>query len=294
MTTKTRIYRTKVPFTVEEWRKGQRYVLAKYSTDEVKIIQHTFTKSDGSVITETHKEIDLSKRIPGVVRKVINGNAVTVDEYSTTVDIMCFCGKADLVVTKQHIKTDGLLKEMNIEKVQEIKEIKHKGDPMKDVQKDNLEEDVDTKIGIDLSKINKQGKPCKSHEKPKSTVSTLASTCETRYVNRQYDTNTFSLLVKTIVKEEEEENLFEEEGAKFQKYDLSEGKEPFCYVYKLLSVTVNSMFFGWVADHVKNAIRDMINKFHEQVISTEKEWRNIKEEELVKLEEEMMQKYMKK
>lgn len=294
MTTKIREYRIKVPFSVHNWRKGQRYVLAKYTTEDVQIIDVKQRKENDSIITESHKVLNMSKWLPSVVKKILNENAMFVDEFSTNIDILILQSDTDpnkqVIVTTKDIKTKGLLKEMKIEKVQEIKgDIAESKDPLKNIESKTLKDGEDKKINVDLSKNKKNSTKDESDD----NQSTLTSTCESTYVNKHYDSETFKLTVKTIIKNEEEESVFKVKDCKTQFYDLAKDKESYCYVYKLIQVTVNSMIFGWVADKIKNSVRDMLNKFHEKVIETESEWINMKEEELIKLEEEMVTKFLK-
>lgn len=289
MTTKVREYRTKVPYSVHEWRKGQRYVLAKYTTDDVQILDIKQRKEEGSIVTETRKILNMSKWLPGVVRKILNENAMFVEEFSTNIDVIRLPSNnepgKEVVVTEEKLKTKGLLREMDVETVQEVSGVKDSQDPLKDIKPENLKDGTDKKMTVSLK--------TKSEGVEDSTFSTISSSCETSYVNKHYDPSTFALSIKTLVKNEEEGSVFQAEGSKVQVYDLAGDREPFCYVYKLITVTINSMVFGWVADKIKNSVRDMLAKFHEKVIETEKEWKDIKEEDLLKLEEEMVKKFMK-
>ena len=87
MSKKVREYIIKMPYSVSEWRKAQRYVLAKYTTEEVTIIKHQKTKDENMTKTETHKFINIVKRLPSVIGKVIGGKAFCIDEYSTNLDL---------------------------------------------------------------------------------------------------------------------------------------------------------------------------------------------------------------
>lgn len=268
MSTKVREYKIKMPYTMADWRKGQRYVIAKYTTDEVRIIDLKRRREQESVITETHKALDLSKRLPGIVKKVLSGSALCVDEYSTNVDVFTLPpqgadARREVVVCEETLKNkDGLLDEMA---VKETKELHHEPDTS----------------AADSGSTGKAA--CED-----------CSTCETRYVNRYYDVNTFSLSVKTQVKRADEKNIFGlPDGFKSQTFDLTKGRTgDSVIVFKLVEATINSTFFGWIAENIKNMLRDMLVKFQEKVIETEMEWKGIGEEELVRLEEELVQKFM--
>jgi len=275
MTTKVREYITKVPFSVHEWRKGQRYVLAKYTTEDVQIIGIKKRQEEDKLVTESHKILSMGKWLPGVVKKILNENALLVEEFATNIDVFA----KGTVATKERIRTDGLLKEMKVEKEQRVK---GKVEDPGEIESKDVGKDTDKKVTVSVSK----GTP--------SEASTVLSTCDTSYVNKYYDANTFTLTVKTAVKDVEEKGgVFGTDPEKVQVFDLSKGREG-CYVYKLITVTINSLVLGWIAERIKNSVRDMLGKFHEKVIETEDEWKDMKEEELVKLEEEMIKKFLKR
>lgn len=294
MTTKIREYVFKIPFTIDQWRKGQRYVLAKHTTDETQILDIKQRKENGALITETRKILDLSKRLPTVLKKLMKENALFVEEFSTNIDVI---GGEDsrTYITKKSIKTDGLLKEMDVTKTEEAK--------MDRIGSMEMQDGEDRKVNLELSKDYSSKDHSSKDHSPKdyssnmsttsSVSSTTSSTCETSYVSKHYDTDTFSLTIKTHVKSSMEEKVFSEEG-KRQEFDFTNGKEAKCYIYKLLKVTINSMIFGWVTDKVKNSVRDMLNGFCLKVIESENEWKDLTEEELVKIEEEMIKKFLKK
>lgn len=273
MSTKVREYKIKMPYTMADWRKGQRYVIAKYTTDEVQIIDVKRRKEQESVITETHKMLDISKRLPGIVKKVLSGTALCVDEYSTNVDVFTFppsgaSDKREVVVSEETLKNkDGLLDEMAVTEAKEVRDIPDKS----------------------------PHSAYSSGDAPKHTREN-SSTCETRYVNRYYDVSTFSLSVKTHVRREDEGNIFSlPEGFKSQVFDLTRGRTgDGVIVFKLVEVKINSTFFGWIAENIKNMLRDMLVKFQEKMIETEAEWKDMSEEELERLEEEMVRRLMKR
>ncbi|KAM0680219.1 hypothetical protein GINT2_001604 [Glugoides intestinalis] len=299
MTTKIRVYRTKVPFSVNQWRIGQRYVLAKYTTDEVKIVKLSQSNVEGKYVTESHKVIDLSKRMPSVIKKLMSGNALLVDEFSTNIDVMHILEGIDgkekeVFMTKEMFKTKGLLKELDVMETGELKSLDHNEDPIRDIKSSNIKDGIDKKIAVDLKGVVGKNDMMYNKKQDTDSTATVTSTCETTYVSKHYDTNTFSLVVQTIVENELNEDAFKEENSKAHDYDLANDQEPYCFVHKLIKVTVNSIFFGWIADQVKNSTRDTVNAFHEKVIETKDEWINLSEKDLVKLEEEMLEKLLKK
>lgn len=288
MTTKVREYKIKMPYSIAEWRKGQRYVVAKYTTDEVQVVNMKKRMEHKSIITETHKMLDLSKRLPGMVKKVLSGSALCVDEYSTNVDVLSFPSdgsEREIMVREETLKNkSGLLGEMAVTETKELKDLHNKKDPLAELDSGNFVSGSERNVSVNPRGVEHEtgeGENC--------------SKCETRYVNKYYDVNTFNLSVKTHVKRADEKNVFNlPEGFKSQEFDLTKGRTgSSVVVFKLVEVTINSTFFGWIAESIKNMMRDMLVKFQEKMVETEGEWINISEEELTKLEEEMMQKFMK-
>lgn len=334
MSTKVREYKIKMPYSIADWRRAQRYVLAKYTTDEVQIVRHKKRSEDEKAITETHKVLDLSKRLPTIIRKVLSGNAAFVDEYSTNIDIVKTAKMIKDVSSEKEIRdtmikteklniSDGPLQEV---KRQEIKELRGdnsinkneatKGleDPLLELRSENMSKDSikntdilirdEEKIKNGENKTKNDGSKTKNAENKKegddnapsnthdSTFSESFS--ESKYVNRYYSTETFHLMVKTYVRDKDEENIFGlPDGFKSREIDLrGDNPKNGIIVFKMVEVAVNSTFFGWIAEHIKNMMRDMLVKFQEKIIETEKEWMNISEEELMELEEEMIRRYL--
>ena len=123
MTTKIREYIIKVPFTIDEWRKGQRYVLAKQTTDEVTIVKTNQRKENNKIITEYHKVLNISKRLPSLIMKVIDSKSLLIDEFSVNIDEIRSeeDDDIDVLVTDKEIAEDkGTLEKMSIVKTQEV------------------------------------------------------------------------------------------------------------------------------------------------------------------------------
>lgn len=340
-----------MPYSIADWRRAQRYVLAKYTTDEVQIVRHKKSSEDEKAITETHKVLDLSKRLPTIIRKVLSGNAAFVDEYSTNIDIVKTAKMVKDVSSEKEIH-DTMIKteKLNISggplqevKRQEIKELRGndsinkneatKGleDPLLELRSENMSKDTikntdilirdEEKIKNDDSKTknddnktknddnknddsktkngdnkNDENKKEKDGNAPSNTRDSTFSESfsESKYVNRYYSTETFHLMVKTYVRDKDETNIFGlPDGFKSREIDLrGDSPKSGIIVFKMVEVAVNSTFFGWIAEHIKNMMRDMLVKFQEKIIETEKEWMNISEEELMELEEEMIRKYL--
>lgn len=86
MTTAKKVFRIKIPFDLESYRKGYRYSLSRFTTEEVTFLKMTREKNMNKVTTETHKLLDIGKRMPFMVRKVVPTAACLVEEFSTSVD----------------------------------------------------------------------------------------------------------------------------------------------------------------------------------------------------------------
>lgn len=284
MATKIREYILKVPFTLDEWRKGQRYILAKYTTDEVTINKISQRKENGKLITECIKTLNISKRLPSLIMKVISSKSLLIDEFSVNIDEIKSekNGDIDVMVTDKEIKgKKGLLDKMSIV---ETNEVKHPGKLEENLSCKNL----NTSGGVKDVKLQTR----EDDIKPKNTP-VVSSSCETNYVSKYYDANTFSLTVKTMVTNQLQDNIFSQKDVKSNVIDLSNGNSNSIYVYKLITVTVNSMLLGWICDQVKKLMKNLLIQFQEKMIATHEEWKNITEEELVELEKKMIETFMK-
>lgn len=273
MATKIREYKIRMPYSASEWRKAQRYILAKYMTDEVKIIKHVKTKSENSVETESHKFINLEKRLPAIMAKLLNGNALLVDEYSKNLDYII-----PKVEIEEDMKCDGLIKNVN---KREIKDLKKNID-----EKDVLNAIKDINLKPDVKDVN-------------VTLNEPISLSESRYVSKRYDEKTFKLMVRTKIFETSSilNNVFDlEPGFKSREIDMvPKGHEgATIWVYKLVEVQINSILLSWTAESIKNLLRDMLLQFQEKIIETEEEWKAISVEDLEKLEVETIDKFMNK
>ena len=131
------------------------------------------------------------------------------------------------------------------------------------------------------------------NKQKKKSPAVVSSSCETCYVNKYYDVNTFSLTVKTVVSSDLKENIFAQKDFKSSLIDLSKESPKFVHIYKLITVTVNSTLLGWICEHIKNTMKNMLIKFQEKIIESYDKWKNISEEELVELEKKMIETFMK-
>lgn len=309
MTTKTKEYIIKVPLTLHDWRRGQRYMIAKYTTDEVSILGSKQRKENGKLITESHKVLNIGKRMPSIISKVLNSKALMVEEFSVNVDeigettkvqndrkkkeAQSSTNKNAVIVTEKKInEAEGLLKEMDVRTVQGV-EKKGSHTSYKDEKLRELAVSIRDKQSTESVSTNKPIESISANKSNESLFSTVSSSCETNYVNRYYDTSTFSLSVRTIASHEYKDTIFGQEPGKSQIIDYTDGKEPAIYVYKLVTVMVNSTFLGWICEHIKNTMKNMLLNFQKKMIDSEKEWMNLTEEELQELEKKMISTFMK-
>lgn len=293
MTNRVRLYKIRVPFTISEWRKGQRYILTKLTTSDVQIVYHKTRKEDKTLITETHKILDVKNKIPYIIKKVIPDDACIVDEFSTNVealsiDISTEKGKQVYNIETHIENKDGILAKLDVNRTEIV-----------DKTKENNE---DYKVNI---------KNVNFTENDNSSIESLHS-CTTSYKNRHFDEKTFILHIKTKISNKDIENIFgmetapKEEAIDFRSFNKKDIKKvgerdysgewserlPSIYVYKLIDVSINSFGFGWITKDIDKHVRNMLVDVQQQIIETYDEWKNLSEEELVKLEKEMIQKFI--
>lgn len=339
MTTKTRIYSIKLPFTIKEWRKGSRYILTKLTTNEVKIVYHN-TKASGSFLeTSTHKVLDVKNKMPYIIGKLIPDDACVVDEFSTSIDSIVVSldgpGGNNTKAQAYNIKTcaknkDGILEKVKAEKGGIIKEKDMKG-LENQLENININEKADDeKSNSDGAKINvlgKDGEKLKINDEIAENLGKdilkIMAKCQnsgddehvnhaiTIYKNRYFDTKTFSLQVKTHASTKVQKNVFELDKdfkeleidfRTYNKKDLTkvgdrdytnwESEYPCINLYKLVDVSVNSFGMGWVASEVDKFIRNLLVDVQQKIIKSYDEWKDLTEEDLKTLEDEMIQKFI--
>lgn len=83
MANKQREYIFKLPYTPAQYRKGQRYLLATNKRDNVTLVSSNVEKEDGVLTLHTHKRIDANTGMPAILKRVLNRDALLVNEYST-------------------------------------------------------------------------------------------------------------------------------------------------------------------------------------------------------------------
>jgi Phosphatidylinositol transfer protein len=287
-------YKIRIPFTLKEYRKGQRYILTKLTTSDTQILRHEKKEEPDSIITETHKVLHLKNIIPSVIRKVIPDDACTVDEYSTNIEANVIANGIEEIKTKTHMKNvEGTLADLNIN--EDSKYAIPKENKAKEAVKD----------------------ACSSSDKSGATSmnsNVSVNSCTTVYKNRYFDSDTFSLEVKTILSQEQLTNPFKiTEKYKERELDFREykderitkvgdrdyegnwnGRYAEIFVYKMVDVKVNSYVLGWIAKEVDKKMRQVLLEVHGKIVETYDEWKDLSEEALVLLEKNMIEKFLAK
>ncbi|OQS54144.1 hypothetical protein EHP00_1776 [Ecytonucleospora hepatopenaei] len=361
MTVAKKVFKIKVPFSLEEYRKGYRYALSKYTTDEVQFVKMTREKSIDKIITETHKVLNLGKRMPFMVRKVIPTAACMVEEFSTNVDSIKITsdGVSD-TFEHFHQTTDIKQNDLNVNKERTVDTVtvantEHviADEKIKILDKDGTELPVEETAKIinerlDVQK-NKSAKDLKIDERLKVNEKNIKNTlgisetemreenskkteknslgkahCQkekhqkyeeeghyttTKYKNMHFDESTFKMNIDTKVTTNEHfkfntdapvevidfRTYFKEKMVKVDDRDYSGNfseRYPCVYVYKFVEVEINSKLLGWISKEVVKSLRDSMVELTRDVIRFHKEWKNMKEEELDKYEDEVVKKFM--
>ena len=279
-------YKIKLPFTVDEWRKGQRYALVKLSNDDMTILTHKQNVNDLYKITETHKVLNLKKKMPTIIKKLIPEQACFVDEYSITIEKTNNKKIEHLKINEEAHIDEGVIKEV---KIQEniFKAINHCISDPKSLE--HLENLKSTKLPTLKS----------------SGGSTL-------YLNKYFDKNTFILTVDTLIDSEDKKNIFniekkyQSENIDFRTFKQAnifkigdrnyeedwESKYPAIYLYKKIDVNINSFLLGRVAYEVESTLIGIIVDAIQLVIREYDNWKNLTEEQLVEMESELLKKYI--
>ncbi|KAI5149416.1 hypothetical protein ENBRE01_0888 [Enteropsectra breve] len=278
MSTKKKILKIEIPFTLQEYRKGSRYILTKLTTSEVQIVYHRKSEENGNKSIATHKVMNVQKKVPYVIRKLIPDDACVVDEFSTHMEIY-------KVVTEDN----------------EIKNVKKI-----DARAVNAEGEL---AAVDVRKISVTSLD-ESKKDEEDNGSMHSGT--TYYKNRYFDEKTFSLYIKTLATKKARENPFElEEPLKIDSLDFrTAGKRelmsagdrdysgdwqknyPVSILYKSLEVSVNKFGMGWIAGEIEKHLQNMLLDVQKQIIESYDEWKDLSEEDLCKMEEDMIERFL--
>lgn len=299
MTTKTKVYKIKVPLTLQEWRKGSRYILTKLTTSEVQIVYHTTESSGGEITTKTHKILDVKQKIPYIIRKLIPDTACIVDEFSTNIDsvMVTLTDPAGNTETAQVYNVETKLK--NKEGLLEAIDTVREDVVVPDRIADQLE-------NINLNEERKDGAP------GRGGAEKMVNHCTTVYKNRYFDAKTFSLEVRTAGTHVLKENIFDLDKAFKEEFldfrtcnhakiarvgerDYSgdwESSYPCTIIYKLVDVSVNSFGLGWVAAEVDRMIRNLLVSVQQKIIQSYDDWVHLSEKEISDLENDMVQRFI--
>lgn len=302
MSRKIKLYVIKVPFSVSELRRGSRYILTKLTTNDVQIVYHRTKKNEKVLITETHKVIDARKKIPYILKKVIPEDACVVDEFSTNIDSIAFEIKDSTKREVYNIDTqmqnkDGIVAELDVHRTEIISENPKTSDDA-DANSEDKKNSKESEININILNINEDQENLDS--------------CTTTYKNRHFDKSTFSMTIKTKLRTEFIENIFKVEKdykteiIDFRSYNKAnlnkvgdrdysgnwEEKYKSTYVYKLIDIDVNRFGFGWISGEIDKHVRNMLVDVQQKIIETYDEWKNLTEEEIVNMEKEMIQRFL--
>ncbi|KAL6121791.1 hypothetical protein NUSPORA_01241 [Nucleospora cyclopteri] len=300
MTNCKKLYKIKMPFSLDEYRRGMKYVLYKMTTNEVKIIKMHRKKAVNKIITETHKELDLTGRMPYIVKKVIPGAACFVDEFSINIDIL-------------------FTKLENIKKEKIHQEIQTKQNGLQIDQEQTIELKIDEEMQTKQNEIQIEQEIMKSMKELKSAIQAHENlnpnsmdhghSCITKYKNKYFDENTFKMKIETVVNknpdykingyDKVEEIDFRDFGgkkiSKVEKRDYSgsyDKKYECCYVYKGIDIEINSFGLGWISKEINKALRNMLVEFLQTIVETHSEWIQKSEEDLDGFEQEVLKKIL--
>lgn len=71
-----------------------------------------------------------------------------------------------------------------------------------------------------------------------------------------------------------------------------ESRHSSVYIYKLVDISINSFGFGWIVGEIDKQVKAMLMEVQQKIIESYDEWKNMTEEELSKLEQEMIQRFL--
>ncbi|ORD94278.1 hypothetical protein ECANGB1_942 [Enterospora canceri] len=288
MTIAKRIYVIKLPLTLDEYRRGFRYALSKFTTDEVSFIKMDRQRQIDSVTTETVKVLNLSKRMPYMVRKVIPAAACLVEEFSTNIDTLQF-KKGDDKYTHVHKET----KLKQIGKIYRSEEI---------VDELNTQVVAESAVAVE---------PADMKQSLGDESGIIGHYTKTTYKNRHFDEKTFKMRIDTKVCAE---NSFKFTGVDAEVEELDfrtflknkvvkvgendysgdyEKKYGAVYVFKYVEIELNSMVLGWIAKEILKVLRNNIVEIQQDIVKYRDKWIEMSEEELEKMEKDVVEKFMK-
>ncbi|ORD96767.1 hypothetical protein HERIO_1309 [Hepatospora eriocheir] len=259
MTVSKQTFKIKLPFTMYEFRRGQIYTLCRMMREDVSIIKHSRSKDGNLVRTESIKELNLSPFIPSAVKSVIPTKACIVEEFSTSIEAI--------------LEEDAIALHKFTEFVQ------------------NDEHLVDEHF----KRIYKKN----SHD------------CLTVYKNKYYSEKSFRITITTKVNTDPnykvEDSHVKEIDFRTLKSDISllnvgsrdytgdwHGKFPVIYVYKTVEIEVNVFGLGWVSSKINKGLSEQLLEFQTNLIKWYDEWKNLSDDELEELENDMIKKFYKK
>lgn len=290
MTTAKRIYKIKLPLTLEEYRRGIRFAICKFTTEEVTFFKFSRDKKLNQITTESHKLLNIGERMPYVVKKVVPTAAYMVEEFSTNIDTVTV-EKDNTTFTHFHQVTQA------------------EGENHQVMGEETVIENVHTADGQEFTKTD-----TKQMTLPelKEIHMDCGHTTFTSYKNRHFDEKTFRMQVNTKVVKNGN-YVFDDTDAKVEEIDFRiVGKEklekvadrdysgdysekfPCIYVYKHIEIEINQFGIGWVSKEVLKILRDNIAELQQDVVRHYSEWSKMTEEELDEYENKTIEKFNEK
>lgn len=288
MTTAKKIFRIKLPITLDEYRRGFRYTLAKFTTDEV--IYQKFERSTemDKITTKTHKTLNLTGRIPMLVKKVIPTAACFVEEFSTNVDTVVI-EKEGAKFTHFHQRTQAGIGNKVVTKDLELDGLKN--DSKEEVIKDEkvFVEDINNNV-VDPN---------------------IGHFTETNYKNVHFDEKTFKMKMITHVCKNKDFKFDQysadivdldfrvannEDLTKIGDRDYSgnyEERFDCVYIFKYVEIELNSFGLGWISKELLKVLKSNLLEIQQCNMKWFNEWINLNDQEIEKKENEIVMKYSK-
>lgn len=307
MTRKTKVYKIKLPLTIKEWRKGSRYILSQLTTDDVKIVIHRKEPGYKELKTITHKILDISKKVPYIIKKVLPEQSLILEEHSVNIDLLEIKMNKEKEITEEEV--------YNIEDdkgVYEKIKLKMRGIIEKNYKKDkeNDANEISNFKEKDVKSVQENTTICENKEI--NIKEEMMNYCETKYKNAKYDEKTFKLQINTLGSKKELNNAFElDNGYKEVEIDFRKhGKKnlknvgtrdysgdwtkryPSMYLYKFVEVEINSFGFGWITKEIDKILKNFLVDVQLKIIESYYEWINLSNDEMEKLERQMINKFL--
>ncbi len=300
MTTITKTYVFKLPVTMKEFAKGQRYAVCKMTTNDVSIINMNKSTEEDKITYETRKELNLAGILPSCVKKVLNEDAFVVEEYSRTIETILVTqdGVAGL---QMHDVSKFKQSDKIIEREEMLNKFKEKdGDIQTERDKTiNIIEDEDK--GKDVEGENEHVVEVRNVVDSilkDLSCSDLGQVSFTKYKNKYFNEKKFQMSIETKSSRKEDFGGEGRDDKNYEKFDYSKkkvgGHDEFLYVYKTVKISVNSFGLGWIAKKINQGLKDQLIDFMTNTLQWYDDWSKMSEEELSELEKVTFKKLVKK